>query len=56
MIDLLYDIGVAEKVYQLVHSTGYLHLTAGMVVMWLIAFVLIYLAIKKEFEPLLHPG
>ena len=34
-------------------SVGALHLTAGMLFMWLIAFVLIYLAIARQFEPLL---
>ncbi len=34
-------------------SSGFFHLTLPMLVMWLIAFVLIYLAIAKEYEPLL---
>jgi sodium ion-translocating decarboxylase beta subunit len=34
-------------------KTGFFHLTAGHVVMWLIGMVFIYLAIAKDFEPLL---
>jgi len=34
-------------------KTGFLHLTLGHVIMWLIAAAFIYLAIKKDFEPLL---
>ncbi|MBS3919701.1 MAG: sodium ion-translocating decarboxylase subunit beta [Deltaproteobacteria bacterium] len=34
-------------------KTGFLHLTIGHVIMWLIAAAFIYLAIKKDFEPLL---
>ncbi len=34
-------------------KTGLFHLTAGHVIMWLIGGVFIYLAIAKEFEPLL---
>lgn len=37
----------------IVYSSGLIHLTWGNIVMWLIAFALLYLAIKKEFEPLL---
>jgi len=37
----------------LLFESGFFHLTLGMLVMWVIAFVLIYLAIAKEFEPLL---
>lgn len=33
--------------------TGFLNLTLGHIVMWLIGFTLIYLAIKKNYEPLL---
>ena len=32
---------------------GFLSLSPGMVVMWLIGLTLIYLAITKEYEPLL---
>ena len=43
-----------EKVLQeLIASSGFFHLTVGNVGMWIIAFVLMYLAIKKGYEPLL---
>ncbi len=34
-------------------NSGFLYLTPGMVVMWLIGLTLIYLAISKQYEPLL---
>ncbi len=34
-------------------KTGLIHLYWGHVVMWIIGFIFIYLAIKKDFEPLL---
>lgn len=37
----------------LIFSSGAVSLTGGNVVMWLISFVLLYLAIKKQYEPLL---
>ena len=37
----------------LAHETGISSLTLGHVVMWVIAFIFLYLAIKKDFEPLL---
>jgi len=37
----------------LIYASGFVHLTLGHLVMWLIAFVLLYLAIKKQYEPLL---
>jgi oxaloacetate decarboxylase beta subunit len=37
----------------LLETTGFMHLTPGMVVMWLIGLTLIYLAVRKEYEPLL---
>lgn len=37
----------------LVFSSGVANLTFGHVFMWLVAFVLMYLAIKKQYEPLL---
>ncbi|AET66867.1 sodium ion-translocating decarboxylase, beta subunit [Desulfosporosinus orientis DSM 765] len=43
-----------EKVlHELITSSGFFHLTLGNVIMWTIAVVLMYLAIKKEYEPLL---
>jgi sodium ion-translocating decarboxylase beta subunit len=37
----------------LIVTTGAVHLTIGNIVMWLIAFLFIYLAIVKNYEPLL---
>jgi carboxybiotin decarboxylase len=37
----------------LVLTTGVVHLTVGNLVMWLIAFLFLYLAIVKNYEPLL---
>ena len=34
-------------------TAGFIYLTPGMMVMWGIAFILIYLAIAKDYEPLL---
>lgn len=44
MFDILKD---------LIFSSGVVSLTGGNLVMWLVAFVLLYLAIKKQYEPLL---
>ena len=38
---------------ELILTTGFVHLTVGNIVMWLIAFLFIYLAIAKNYEPLL---
>jgi len=38
---------------ELLNSSGAVALTGGNLVMWLVAFVLLYLAIKKQYEPLL---
>jgi oxaloacetate decarboxylase beta subunit len=38
---------------ELLQTSGFFYLTPGMLVMWLIAFALIYLAIAKNYEPLL---
>lgn len=37
----------------MIFKTGFVHLYWGHLVMWLIAFLFIFLAIKKNFEPLL---
>jgi sodium ion-translocating decarboxylase beta subunit len=37
----------------LILTTGIVHLTVGNLVMWIIAFLFIYLAISKNYEPLL---
>jgi carboxybiotin decarboxylase len=42
-----------ELLSQAYDSTGLAHLTWGMVVMWIVALGLIYLAIQKKFEPYL---
>lgn len=42
-----------EALLSLFKTTGFIYLTPGMVIMWMIAFVLIYLAIAKDYEPLL---
>ncbi len=39
--------------HELLLKTGIVHLTVGHVVMWLIGVFFIFLAIKKDFEPLL---
>jgi sodium ion-translocating decarboxylase beta subunit len=39
--------------HELLMKTGFIHLTIGHVVMWLIGLFFIFLAIKKDFEPLL---
>ncbi|WP_435548397.1 sodium ion-translocating decarboxylase subunit beta [Desulfobacterium sp. N47] len=38
---------------QIILNTGFLHIQVGHVIMWIVAFIFIYLAIKKGFEPLL---
>ncbi len=35
------------------HNTGFASITIGQVIMLIVSFILLYLAIKKEFEPLL---
>ncbi|HSH35299.1 sodium ion-translocating decarboxylase subunit beta [Schnuerera sp.] len=44
LIDILKDF---------LQSTGFAEITGGQIIMLLVSFVLLYLAIKKEFEPLL---
>jgi sodium ion-translocating decarboxylase beta subunit len=44
LIDILGDF---------LQSTGFAEITGGQIIMLLVSFVLLYLAIKKEFEPLL---
>ncbi|MBE9522933.1 MAG: sodium ion-translocating decarboxylase subunit beta [Proteobacteria bacterium] len=39
--------------FDMILTTGVVHLTIGNLVMWLIAFLFIYLAITKNYEPLL---
>ncbi|NLG32485.1 MAG: sodium ion-translocating decarboxylase subunit beta, partial [Syntrophomonadaceae bacterium] len=42
-----------DIVKDVIFSTGFVAITWGQLVMWVIAFTLMYLAIKKGFEPLL---
>jgi oxaloacetate decarboxylase beta subunit len=42
-----------DTLWKLLDSTGFANLTIGNYVMFLIALLLVYLAIKKEYEPLL---
>jgi carboxybiotin decarboxylase len=42
-----------DDLTKFIHETGFAHITAGNVVMWLIGGLMIYLAIKKEYEPYL---
>ncbi|MCX7856872.1 MAG: sodium ion-translocating decarboxylase subunit beta [Deltaproteobacteria bacterium] len=44
------DLAFFEK---MIVKTGIFHLTVGHVIMWFIGFFFMYLAIKKDFEPLL---
>ncbi len=44
---------MAKDFSLLYESTGFFYLTPGMVLMWVIGLVLIYLAIAKDYEPLL---
>jgi len=44
------DMTFFEK---MILKTGIVHLTVGHVIMWFIGFFFMYLAIKKDFEPLL---
>ena len=46
--------GIIEQfMVMMTQSTGFMHLTGGMFVMWGICAVLFYLAIVKQYEPLL---
>ncbi|NWG03356.1 MAG: sodium ion-translocating decarboxylase subunit beta [Syntrophaceae bacterium] len=42
-----------EFLQSIIVKTGFFHLTIGHVIMWFIGLFFIYLAIKKDFEPLL---
>jgi len=42
-----------DTLWKLLESTGFANLTIGNYIMFIIALVLVYLAIKKEYEPLL---
>jgi oxaloacetate decarboxylase beta subunit len=46
--------GIVEQfMLMMTQSTGFGHITGGMLVMWVVCAVLFYLAINKGFEPLL---
>ncbi|MGI6587617.1 MAG: sodium ion-translocating decarboxylase subunit beta [Peptococcia bacterium] len=47
------EINLSKAIYDLAMSTGLVNLTIQQVIMFLISFLLIYLAIVKKFEPLL---
>jgi len=42
-----------DIVFSLFKNSGVFYLTPGMAFMWIIGFILIYLAVAKEYEPLL---
>ncbi len=42
-----------ESLLSLLKTTGFFYLTPGILIMWLIGFTLIYLAVSKQYEPLL---
>ncbi|MCD6570678.1 MAG: sodium ion-translocating decarboxylase subunit beta [Deltaproteobacteria bacterium] len=44
------DLGLFNKIFS---GTGFFHLTAGNILMWIIGITLITLAIRKKYEPLL---
>jgi oxaloacetate decarboxylase beta subunit len=44
---------IVEFIHTAIAKTGFVHLTIGHVVMWFIGIFFLYLAIKKDFEPLL---
>lgn len=46
-------MGITENLHELLNTTGFMQLTIGNIIMILVGLVLMYLAIKKGFEPLL---
>lgn len=42
-----------DHLSKLIKTSGFIYLTPGMIVMWIIGLTLIFLAIKKDYEPLL---
>ncbi|MFW5986042.1 MAG: sodium ion-translocating decarboxylase subunit beta [Halanaerobiales bacterium] len=44
---------MADKITLFLQTTGYLNLTAGQIIMYIISFILLYLAVVKKYEPLL---
>lgn len=47
------DFQISEALFDLVNSAGLMHLDVGSAIMILVSLVLLYLAIKKGYEPLL---
>lgn len=47
------DFSIAEAMGDLLQSTGFAQMDVGQALMMLVSFVLLYLAIKKGYEPLL---
>lgn len=46
--------GILHEIWQMLrHDTGFSHVSGSMVIMWVVCAVLFYLAIKKQYEPLL---
>ena len=46
-------MNLSEVFVEFLQSTGFANITIGQTIMLLTSFVLLYLAIVKEFEPLL---
>lgn len=44
---------IIQSVVEFAGDTGFAYITPSMVVMWIVSFVLMYLAIVKKYEPLL---
>ena len=44
---------MADTFFTFIHSMGFYHLTVGNLIMWVIAFGLMFVAITKGYEPLL---
>ena len=42
-----------QSVVEFASDTGFAYVTPSMVIMWVVSFVLMYLAIVKKYEPLL---
>lgn len=47
------DFQISEALFDLVNSAGLMHLDVGSAIMMLVSLVLLYLAIKRGYEPLL---
>jgi len=47
------DFSIAEAMVDLLNSTGFMRMDIGSAIMMVVSFALMYLAIKKQYEPLL---